>query len=194
MVCKPRGTWSIILKKKTLAKSVQWLLLTYYLLEWRQVNSFLLNSTKGFGTLKENNKNPFFLFCNKGRQRLSYWVRSFYIAVFVLFINFILLDREAKYYSSVYEQEINSNSSSFVDQTCRHDIQLVILPVIQSPKIKQKILLKVYTFFGRSDHSLEGLIILWKVWSWTYDNRDNCDNLKILLLSDEKSHFPFQQC
>ena len=145
---------------------VQWLLLTYYLLEWRQVNSFLLNSTKGFGTLKENNKNPFFLFCNKGRQRLSYWVRSFYIAVFVLFINFILLDRETKYYSSVYEQEIDSNSSSFVDQTCRHDIQLVILPVIQSPKIKQKILLKVYTFFGRSDHSLEGLIILWKVWSF----------------------------
>ena len=52
-------------------------------------------------------------------------------------------------------------------------MQLLILPVAQSPKIKQKIFLKAYTFFGRSDHErtiIEKCATTWKFFSFRMKN------------------------
>lgn len=52
-------------------------------------------------------------------------------------------------------------------------MQLLILPVIQSPKIKQKIFLKAYTFFERSDHErriIETSVTTWKFFSFRMKN------------------------
>ena len=53
-------------------------------------------------------------------------------------------------------------------------MQLLILPMIQSPKIKQKIFLKAYTFFGTSDHErtiIETCVTTWKFFSFRMKNR-----------------------
>ena len=52
-------------------------------------------------------------------------------------------------------------------------MQLLILPVIQSPKIKQKIFLKAYTLIGTSDHErtiIETRATTWKFFSFRMKN------------------------